>query len=101
MSGAESAMFVAASLGVLAVMAMALLRAILGPTVYDRIMAVNMFGTKTVLLIALLGFVAGRPEFLDIALVYALINFIGTIAMLKFSAYGDLSIASHEDEGDI
>jgi multicomponent Na+:H+ antiporter subunit F len=101
MSGAESAMFVAASLGVLAVMGMALLRAILGPTVYDRIMAVNMFGTKTVLLIALLGFVAGRPEFLDIALVYALINFIGTIAMLKFSAYGDLSIASHEDEGDI
>ena len=101
MSGAESVMFVAASLGVLAVMGMALLRAILGPTVYDRIMAVNMFVTTTVLLIALLGFVAGRPEFLDIALVYALINFIGTIAMLKFSAYGDLSIASHEDEGDI
>ncbi len=101
MIGAESAMFVAAVLGVLVAMAMALLRAILGPTVYDRIMAVNMFGTKTVLLIALLGFVAGRPEFLDIALVYALINFIGTIAMLKFSAYGDLSIASHEDEGDI
>ncbi len=101
MIGAESAMFVAASLGVLVVMAMALLRAILGPTVYDRIMAVNMFGTKTVLIIALMGFIAGRPEFLDIALVYALINFIGTIAMLKFSAYGDLSIASHEDEGDI
>lgn len=101
MIGAESAMFVAAALGVLVAMAMALLRSILGPTVYDRIMAVNMFGTKTVLLIALLGFVAGRPEFLDIALVYALINFIGTIAMLKFSAYGDLSIASHEDEGDI
>ncbi len=101
MIGAESAMFVAAALGVLVAMAMALLRAILGPTVYDRIMAVNMFGTKTVLLIALLGFIAGRPEFLDIALVYALINFIGTIAMLKFSAYGDLSIASHEDEGDI
>ncbi len=101
MIGAESAMFVAAALGVLVAMAMALARAILGPTVYDRIMAVNMFGTKTVLLIALLGFVAGRPEFLDIALVYALINFIGTIAMLKFSAYGDLSIASHEDEGDI
>ncbi len=101
MIGAESAMFVAAALGVLVAMAMALLRAILGPTVYDRIMAVNMFGTKTVLIIALLGFIAGRPEFLDIALVYALINFIGTIAMLKFSAYGDLSIASHEDEGDI
>ncbi len=101
MPGSGELMFAAGALGVLVAMAMALARALMGPTTYDRIMAVNMFGTKTVLLIALLGFVAGRPEFLDIALVYALINFIGTIAMLKFSAYGDLSIASHEDEGDI
>jgi multicomponent Na+:H+ antiporter subunit F len=79
-------MFAAGALGVLVAMAMALARALMGPTTYDRIMAVNMFGTKTVLLIALLGFMAGRPEFLDIALVYALINFIGTIAVLKFRA---------------
>ena len=94
-------MFVAAAIGVLVTMAMALLRAILGPTTYDRIMAVNLFGTKTVLIIALLGFIAGRPDFLDIALVYALINFIGTIAVLKFRAYGDLGVASHDEEGDI
>jgi multicomponent Na+:H+ antiporter subunit F len=65
-------------------------RALLGPTVYDRVMAVNTFGTKTVLLIAVLGFLSNRPEFLDLALVYALINFIGTIAVLKFFEYGDL-----------
>ncbi len=85
---------------VLVVMAMALARAILGPTVYDRILAVNMFGTKTVLIIALVGFLAGRPDFLDIALLYALINFIGTIAVLKFLRYGDLGRASDE-EGEV
>jgi multicomponent Na+:H+ antiporter subunit F len=101
MPGSGELMFTAGALGVLVAMAMALARALMGPTTYDRIMAVNMFGTKTVLLIALLGFMAGRPEFLDIALVYALINFIGTIAVLKFRAYGDLGLASHDEEGDI
>ena len=65
-------------------MALALVRSFLGPTLYDRILAVNMFGTKTVLMISVLGFLMGRPEFLDIALVYTLINFVGTIAMLYF-----------------
>jgi len=83
-------MFAAAALATLVTMALALARAVLGPTVYDRILAVNMFGTKTVLMIALLGFLTGRPDFLDIALVYALINFIGTIAVLKFRRYGNL-----------
>jgi multicomponent Na+:H+ antiporter subunit F len=83
-------MFAAAAVGILASMSLALVRALLGPTVYDRVMAVNTFGTKTVLLIAVLGFLSNRPEFLDLALVYALINFIGTIAVLKFFEYGDL-----------
>ena len=78
--------------GILVAMAMALTRALLGPTVYDRVLAVNTFGTKTVLLIAALGFLTGRPEFLDLALVYALINFIGTIAVLKFFEFGDLGL---------
>ncbi len=65
-------------------MALVLLRALLGPTLYDRILAVNLFGTKTVLLIAVLGFLSGRPAFLDIALTYALINFTGVIAVLRF-----------------
>lgn len=85
-------MFAAAAAGILVSMSMALLRALLGPTVYDRVMAVNTFGTKTVLLIAVLGFLTERPEFLDLALVYALINFIGTIAVLKFFEFGDLGL---------
>ncbi|MYK41350.1 MAG: pH regulation protein F [Gemmatimonadetes bacterium] len=70
--------------GVLATMLLALVRALKGPTVYDRVLAVNMFGTKTVLLLSVIGFLTGRPDFLDLGLVYALINFIGTIAILKY-----------------
>jgi len=91
-------MFVAAAAAILLTMALALLRAILGPTVYDRILAVNMFGTKTVLMLAVLGYLMGRPEFLDIAMVYALINFVGTIAVLKVFKYGDLGRSG--DAGD-
>lgn len=93
-------MFMAASIAILVTMALALIRAIMGPTLYDRILAVNMFGTKTVLIIAVLGFLMGRPEFLDIALVYALINFIGVIAMLKYFKYGDLAIGPGENSSD-
>lgn len=95
-------MFAAAMAGVLVTMLLVLIRALLGPTVYDRILAINLFGTKTVLFIAVLGFLQGRPEWLDIALVYALINFIGTIAVLKFMQYGDLGWGdAQSDEGDI
>lgn len=90
-------MFAVAAAALLVTMALALIRAFAGPTLYDRILAVNSFGTKTVLMIAVLGFLMGRPEFLDIALVYALINFIGTIAVLKFFRYGDLGAASGRD----
>jgi len=80
-------MFIAAVAAILISMALALGRAFVGPTLYDRILSVNMFGTKTVLLIAVLGFMMGRPEFLDIALVYALINFISIIGILRFFEY--------------
>ena len=93
-------MFSGATAAILVTMGMALYRAIRGPTLFDRILAVNMFGTKTVLILALLNFLMGRPEFLDIALVYALINFIGTIAVLKFFKYGDLGGSGEmEDSG--
>ncbi|MEE9269243.1 MAG: monovalent cation/H+ antiporter complex subunit F [Candidatus Krumholzibacteria bacterium] len=91
-------MFVAASIAILVTMGLALVRALLGPTVFDRILALNMVGTKTTILIAVLGFLTGRPEFLDIALMYALINFIGTIAVLKFTKYGDLGLAGGEED---
>jgi multicomponent Na+:H+ antiporter subunit F len=82
--------WVAAAAGIVTAMMLSMTRALLGPTVYDRVLALNTFGTKTVLLIAVMGFLTGRPEFLDLALLYALINFIGTIAVLKFVEYGDL-----------
>ena len=88
-------MLIAAIIAILVVMIMAISRAVLGPTLYDRILAVNMFGTKTVLLISLLGFLMGRPEFLDIAIVYALINFISVIGVLRYS---DSEIFKHNNE---
>lgn len=94
-------MFIAATLAILVVMGLALIRASLGPTVYDRILAVNMVGTKTVLLIAVLGFLNGRPDFLDIALAYALINFISMVAVLRFfGANTDTGNDAHYDTHD-
>ena len=87
-------MFAAATVAILVAMALALTRALLGPTLYDRVLAINAFGTKTVLIIAVYGFLTARPEFADIALVYALINFIGTVAVLKYFEYGDLGASS-------
>ena len=84
-------MFAAAMIGVLVAMLLALVRAIMGPTVFDRVLAANMFGTKTVLLIAVSGFLSGRPEWLDLALLYALMNFIGMIALLRFSKFENLA----------
>jgi len=84
-------MFVVTSLAILGTMSLAMIRALLGPTVYDRVLAVNMFGTKTVLVIAVLGFLTGRPDWLDLALLYGLINFVGTLTVLKFFEYGDLA----------
>jgi len=95
-------MFAAATIAILIAIALMLVRAFIGPTVYDRILAVNMAGTKTVLLIAALGFLMGRPEWLDIALVYALINFVGTIAIMKFFKYSHLGLPhTGDDLGDL
>lgn len=63
---------------------LALIRAVKGPTTYDRVLAVNVFGTKTVIILALLGYIGNRSGYLDIALLYALVNFLGTVALLRF-----------------
>jgi len=91
-------MFVVATLALLVTMILTLVRALKGPTIFDRLLAVNSFGTKTVLFIAVYGFLTGRPEFLDIALVYALINYIGTIAVLKFFEYDDLGSGAYQED---
>ena len=77
-------MFYAVTIALIITMALALMRAVIGPSVYDRVLAVNMLGTKTVLLLAVIAFLFGRPDFLDLALAYALINFIGVLAVLEF-----------------
>ena len=86
-------MLVAATIALLFGLVLLLTRALLGPTLYDRVLAVNSFGTKTVVLLGLLGFVMGRPDFLDIALTYALINFVATIAILKFFRYRSFQVS--------
>ncbi len=83
-------MFAAVSAALLVALALVLIRAFLGPTVFDRAQAANSVGTIAVLLLSVLGFLGGRPEFLDLAIVYGLLNVIGTIAVLKYFQYGDL-----------
>ena len=89
-------MFIVTTIALVIAILIGLLRALLGPTIYDRILSGNVIGTLTVLLISVHGFLAGRPEFLDIALVYALINFIGTIAILKYFRFKDLGSSGKE-----
>jgi len=91
-------MFAVATIALLITMVLALGRALAGPTLFDRLLAVNSFGTKTVLLIAVYGFLTGRPDFLDIALVYTLINFIGTVAVLKFFEVDDLGSGIYQED---
>ena len=90
-------MFAAAILAVLAALVLTVARALKGPTVFDRLLAANSVGTAAILLLALFGFMTGRPEFLDIGLLYALLNVIGTLAVLKFFRYGSLGHGGEEE----
>ncbi len=89
-------MFTVACLAVLLALGLTLVRILRGPTIFDRVIAGNTVGTLSVLLLAVMGYVFGRPEFIDLAIIYALLNVIGTIAILKFFRYGDLG--SDEEE---
>ncbi len=90
-------MFAAAAAAILAALALAITRAIKGPTVFDRVLAGNSVGTLAIMLLAVFGFLTERPEFLDIGLTYGLLNIIGTLAVLKFFRHGDLAYDSEED----
>jgi multicomponent Na+:H+ antiporter subunit F len=89
-------MYVVITIVILIAIAIGLVRAFRGPTLYDRVLAANMIGTLTVLMVAVLGFMSGRPEFLDIALVYVLISFVSTIAVLKVIALRSNATAATE-----
>ena len=84
-------MFAVAMAGIVITMALALVRVVKGPTVFDRILAANMLGTKTILLIAVSEFLMHRPEWTDLALTYALVNFAGVIAVLKYARKRDMA----------
>jgi multicomponent Na+:H+ antiporter subunit F len=84
-------MFVAAAAAILVALSLAITRAIKGPTVFDRVLAGNSVGTLAIMLLAIVGFLTERPEFLDIGLTYGLLNLIGTLSVLKFFRHGDLA----------
>jgi len=92
-------MYYVVTIATLVTMGLALIRAVLGPSVYVRVLAVNMIGTKTVLLLSVIAFLYGRPDFLDLALAYALINFIGVLAVLEFFRNRALRRSTERDEG--
>jgi multicomponent Na+:H+ antiporter subunit F len=90
-------MFAGAAAALLIAFALAILRAIKGPTVFDRALAGNTVGSLAILLLSVFGFLTGRPEFLDVALTYGLLNLIGTLAVLKFFRHGDLAYDPDEE----
>ena len=90
-------MFSVAAIAILVALCLAVARALMGPTVFDRLLAVNSIGNFAILLLAVFGYLTGRPEFLDIGILYALLNMIATIAVLKFFRFGDLSHAGGEE----
>jgi len=94
-------MYYAVTIATLVTMGLALIRAVRGPSVYDRVLAVNMIGTKTVLLLSVIAFLYGRPDFLDLALAYALINFIGVLAVLEFFRNRALRRSTERSKEDV
>jgi multicomponent Na+:H+ antiporter subunit F len=66
-------------------------RADAGPTIQDRILAVNVAGTKTVVVLALLATIAGHAFLIDVAIVYGLLNFVMTLAATRFIESGRIS----------
>jgi multicomponent Na+:H+ antiporter subunit F len=91
-------MFAAAAAAVLVALALVVLRALRGPTVFDRVLAGNSVGNLAIMLLAVVGFLTGRPEWLDVAITYALLNVISTLVILKFFRHGDLAYDATEEE---
>ncbi len=91
-------MFVAAMLAIIAALVLVVIRVIKGPTVFDRVLAGNSVGSLAIIFVSVLGFLNGRPEFLDIALTYGILNLIGTLAILKFFRHGDLAHDAQEED---
>lgn len=93
-------MLAGALVAILVAAALVLVRALKGPTIFDRLVAANSIGNVAIVFLAVLGFVNGRPDFLDVALAYALLNIIGVFAVLKFFRYGPLGAGDEEEGGE-
>jgi multicomponent Na+:H+ antiporter subunit F len=91
-------MFAAAMFAVVAALVLVIARVVKGPTLFDRVLAANTVGTLAILLLAVLGFLNGRPEWLDLGITYGVLNLIGTLAILKFFRHGDLAHDAEEDD---
>ena len=91
-------MFVAGIAALLVALTLMVVRALRGPTVFDRLVASNAVATAVILLLSLYGFFIDRPDFLDVALLYALLNAVGTFAVLKFWRHGWLGYTASDDE---
>jgi multicomponent Na+:H+ antiporter subunit F len=80
-----STIFLTAAIVLILLMLLALVRVVWGPTVLDRILGVNVIGTKTTIVLLLIGLLYGQVGmFVDIAIAYALLNFIATLGATKF-----------------
>jgi multicomponent Na+:H+ antiporter subunit F len=90
-------MFAAAAAAILVALALVVIRALRGPTVFDRVLAGNSVGNLAIMLLAVVGFLTGRPEWLDVAITYGLLNVISTLAILKFFRHGDLAYDAEEE----
>jgi multicomponent Na+:H+ antiporter subunit F len=91
-------MIVGVMAALLVTMVLALVRAFAGPGLYNRILAINMFGTKTVLFVAVAGFLFGRPDFLDIGILYALVNFVAVVAVLRLTHHDEFAAGRTGEE---
>ena len=91
-------MYIIATIAIILALILIVIRAVRGPTIFDRVLAGNAVGTVAILLLIIVGFLFGRPDWVDIALTYALLNIIATLAILKYFRHGDL--AHDPDEKD-
>lgn len=99
--GAYDILFTAV-LGVLGVLALlCLLRSIIGPRIADRVVAVNMVGTNTIIVISVLSVALGEAYLIDISLIYAMISFLAVVLLTKvyIGAYRESKLKKDEGGG--
>ena len=91
------AVFIGIGIALFLLMLPALYRVIIGPTVIDRIVAANIIGTKTAVLLIIIGTIFGKVGmFIDFALAYALLTFLGSLAAARFCHA--MSVTDHSSE---